>query len=150
MVVSFNCTQDDEKIQDSSSIYKPSGVISQERAIDLNKAWASKNASLFNKAGESKFESEIQSHWWSLEDLRNYLDYAEHEAELKGYNMTGVRVYLAAYPEKNNQNTLFFAPTGHKAVSQASMLGLFLQPRDEDMPINPLNEGGGGAGGYPD
>src|SRR5690606_37758411 len=120
-VVASSFTTDDTKMSSKSKFYKPSGVITQERAIELHKTWQTKNTALFNKAGSTKSENEVTSLGWSLEDLRNYLDYAEHESKEKGYNMTGVRVYFAAYPEKGGQNTLFFAPTGYKAASQASM-----------------------------
>ena len=111
--ISFSCSKDDDKTTTETSFYKPSGVITQERATELSNAWAQKNAALFSKGGDAKFDDEIKSLSWSLEDLRNYLDYAEHEAEKKEYKMTGVRVYLAAYLEKGGQNTLFFAPIGH-------------------------------------
>jgi hypothetical protein len=147
-IMSFSCSNDDVKSANETSFYKPSGVITQERGVELSDSWSAKNAELFSKSNNTKFDDEVKSLWWSLEDLRNYLEFAEHEAQEKGYNMTGVRVYFAAYPEKDNQNTLFFAPTGHKAESQASMFSFFL-PTDVNIPIPPLNEGNGGQGGYP-
>jgi hypothetical protein len=149
-LISFGCSKDDTKTSTESGFYEPSGVISQERGIELSQTWNSKNLSLFSKASNTKFDEEIKSNWWSLEDLRNYLNYAEHDANSKGYNMTGVRVYFGAYPEKEGQNTMFFAPTGHKSISEASVFSLFLPPTDDDIPVNPLNDGTGGQGGYPD
>ncbi|WP_282123554.1 hypothetical protein [Algibacter mikhailovii] len=145
--ICLSCSNDDVKSSNETSFYKPSGVIAQERAIELSNSWSSKNADLFSKSGSTKFDDEVKSLGWSLEDLRNYLDYAEHEAQEKGYNMTGVRIYFAAYPEKDNQNTMFIAPTGHKVFSTASMFNLF-QPEEQALPIPPLNNGNGG-GGYP-
>ncbi|WP_111307230.1 hypothetical protein [Confluentibacter sediminis] len=147
-VVASSFKTEGTKMSNTSKFYKPSGVITQERAIELRKTWHSKNEALFNKAGHAKFDDEIISLGWSLEDLRNYLDYAEHEAKEKGYNMTGVRVYFAAYPEKGGQNTLFFAPTGYKSASQASVFGSLFTADDEAViPVSPLNKGTGGQGG---
>lgn len=148
-LVSFSCSNDENENSSDAQFYKPSGVITQDRATELSAAWNNKNTTVFSKAGKAKSNDEIQSNWWSLEDLRNYLDFAEHEAEEKGYNMTGIRVYFAAYPDKGNQNTMFFAPTGHKSISEASSFNLNFLVAAEDIPIPPLNDGNGGNGGYP-
>jgi len=74
--------------------------------------------------------------------LRNYLEFVENEAQEKGYNMTGIRVYLAAYSDKDNQNTLFFAPTGNEVVSKAINFLL----KKSDIPVPPLNKGADGSG----
>ncbi|GAL65057.1 hypothetical protein JCM19300_219 [Algibacter lectus] len=65
--------------------------------------------------------------------------------------MNGVRLYLAAYPEKNYQNTLFFAPTGYTVNSEASFFNtsFLLDDADDDIPVDPLNDGGTGETGYP-
>ena len=148
-VLIFSCSKDDSKIETDANFYIPKGVITQERGEDLSKAWSEKNTSLFNKTGKAGAVEEITSLSWTLEDLRNYLDYAEHEATEKGYKMTGVRVYFAAYPDKGYQNTLFFAPTGHKNTSKANSFFMTLVGDHEDIPVPPLNEGLGGQGGYP-
>jgi len=146
-VAIFSCSNNESNIETTTSFYKPSGVISQEKAVNLSEAWQTKT--LLKKSGvKTEGNQEIQSNWWSLEDIRNYLDYTEHEAQEKGFNMTGVRVYFGAYSEKGNQNTMFFAPTGNKNISQANMLNMsFFRVEDKDLPVDPLN---GGDGGYPD
>ncbi|WP_194768673.1 hypothetical protein [Tamlana sp. I1] len=143
----LNCSKDEQESETQTSFYIPEGVITTDEAQDLNKAWQEKNAALFNKAGASKFENQHQSFWWSLEDLRNYLAYAEQEAQDKGYTMDGVRVYLAAYPEKDGQNTLFFAPTGRENYSKASTIN-FSFGNSGNIPVSPLNRGHGGTGDY--
>lgn len=149
-VLTFSCSKEDPKVTNDVNLIIPSGVINQERAIELSETWSAKTSELLSKANATKSSNQAKSLWWSLEDLRNYLEYAEYEAIEKGYNMTGVRVYFGAYPEKQGQNTLFFAPTGYKNVSEASsMFGLFLPPTDNDIPVPPLNQGHGGYGGYP-
>lgn len=135
-------------------IIKPEGVISEEREIDLYNTWVEKQTVLLSKAGTGKtIHKETKSFWWSLEDLKNYFAYAESEANKKGYNVTGMRLYLGAYPEKNGENTLFFAPTGYKMSSTASFSNIFAAQEDGDddgnVPIPPLNRGNGGSGTYP-
>ncbi|NMH85929.1 hypothetical protein [Flavivirga algicola] len=138
-----------KKNNKDSNFRAPKGVITEDRGKELSNAWSSKNSALFSKSGKKAGEGEIKYLRWSLEDLRNYLDYAEHEANKKGYDMTGVRVYFAAYPEKRGQNTLFFAPEGRKLVSNTRKISASLRSKDEEnIPIPPFNNGEGGSGGY--
>ena len=53
-----------------------------------------------------------RSSWWSLKDIRNYLDYAERQAKEQGYEMTGIRVYCGAH-EKLGYSTAFIVPTAN-------------------------------------
>ena len=67
--------------------------------------------------------------------------------------MTGIRVYMGNYgknpdPALKNRNTLFIVPTGNKKSSKASVLNISLQDGG-NVPITPLNRGGGGHGEYP-
>ncbi|MBU2951834.1 hypothetical protein KO493_14130 [Tamlana agarivorans] len=142
------CSEEEATPTETANYYIPDGVISTDYAISLNQAWNAKNAAIYSKAGLSKAD-ENQSFWWSLEDLRNYLAYAEQEAKEKGYHMNGVRVYLAAYPEKGNENTLFFAPTGYETAAKASAINMSFFGNDEAIPVDPLNRGEGGNNGYP-
>ncbi|MDO6761511.1 hypothetical protein Q4566_14965 [Tamlana sp. 2_MG-2023] len=146
--VLWSCSQDETVATETANYYIPDGVISTDYAKSLNQAWNAKNAAIYSKAGMTKTD-ENQSFWWSLEDLRNYLAYAEQEAKEKGYQMDGVRVYLAAYPEKGNENTLFFAPTGYETAAKASFLNFSFQNGGGTIPIEPLNRGGGGTDGFP-
>lgn len=95
---------------------------------------------------------------FSLEDLQNYLAYAENEAGAQGYKMNGIRIYLGVYggnaPNgKADYTTMFIVPTGRKSHSEASMNVLnFMLQGDKDILIDPLNDGGGGippGSGYP-
>lgn len=91
--------------------------------------------------------------------MRNYLDYAENQATELGYQMDGVRVYYAAYPENDlsenaGNSTIFMMPTGDSLTNKN---GEFLRPDSYgsvDIPgADGLNRGHDGmppGQGYPD
>jgi len=89
--------------------------------------------------------------WWSLEDMRNYLDYAENQAKNLGYAMDGVHVYLGVYgdnapKDKAGYSTVFISPTGNKTLPEGTS-GFAAQGGRNDIPgSDPLNDG---DGGYP-
>lgn len=114
--VYFYCCNADA-ITSPSEYVAPKGAITPEKAMALDKQ--------FNKRHQLISDSILKkpdnrSAWFTLEDLRGYLDFAENEAKGLGYRMNGVRVYLGAYPN-NGYTTVFFIPTGHKIKSQGSM-----------------------------
>ena len=80
--------------------------------------------------------------------MRNYLDYAENQANELGYEMDGVRVYYAAYPENDEsehagQATMFIVPTGN--VSDNAKNGNMLRAGNGDIPgSDPLNDSNNG------
>ncbi len=126
------------------NVTPPKGIITAEKAKELDQA--------FNSRHELISESIVKrpdnrSSWYSLEDMRNYLDYAENQTKDMGYTMDGIRVYLGAYPEDKDQagyTTMFFVPTGYKAKAQGNMtfLNLNRQIAKPDVPGAPgFNEG---------
>lgn len=133
----------------------PKDTISVAEAKILSKNWEKNNAtevdSTIEVVGSRK---KTRSVWWSLDEVKEYLVYAQAKSDTLGYKMTGVRVYLANYgknakPSKNNRNTMFIVPTGVKSTSKASSINLYLPPSNGDIPAPPLNEGQGGNQGYP-
>ena len=144
----FSCAKD-ESVEPGTTVKKeiirPSGVISPERAAVLNDEWTKTRVSAINKA---RTEPDNRSDWWSLEDMRNYLDYAENQANELGYEMDGVRVYYAAYPENDEsehagQATMFIVPTGN--VSDNAKNGNMLRAGNGDIPgSDPLNDSNNG------
>ena len=92
-----------------------------------------------------------RSSWYSLEDLRKFLEDAEKQAgtlEPK-YKMDGVRLYLGAHPtdgETPAYTTLLMVPTGTPMTSEEKMVDL---PQDGggslDIPgANGLDRGNAG------
>ncbi|MDO7172590.1 hypothetical protein [Mariniflexile sp. AS56] len=132
---------------------KPKGVITAEKAKELNANWTlHRKAAVDSAAKKQGRNQDDRSTYWSLDDIENYLGYAQNQADSLGYTMTGVRVYLGVYGKnagqaKKDLTTMFIVPTGKKSKSQASFISL--PPNDEDLPVDPLNDGVGGNGGYP-
>lgn len=102
----------------SNEIVKPNGVITSEQAKTMDRFFNARHEAMSNCIGQS----DNRSSWWSLDDLRNFLTYAENQAEQLGYTMNGVRIYNAAHSE-NGLSTLFIAPTGCENNGNAKMMG---------------------------
>ena len=134
-------------------IVKPKGVISPEEAKTLDQAFNSRHALISDSIVK---KPDNRSSWYSLEDMKNYLKYAENQSRELGYTMDGVRLYLGAYPStpKNvGYTTMFLVPTGTKSISQGSMLNLTLQGGGGDIPgalgLNGGNDGEPPNANYP-
>ena len=137
------------------TVRAPKDTISVTEAIKLSNNWANNNKteidSLIDVEGSRKKTRSVS---WSLDEINEYLTYAQAESDTLGYTMTGVRVYLGNYgkeakPPRKNRNTMFIVPTGHKNISKASNAPNFTVFKDEDIPAPPLNRGSGGNDGYP-
>ncbi|WNH10532.1 hypothetical protein [Thalassobellus suaedae] len=139
--------------EDPVKIVKPKGVISVEKAKELNANWTlHRKASVDSAAQKQGRNQDDRSTYWSLEDIENYLGYAKNQADSLGYQMTGIRVYLGVYGKnagqtKKDLTTMFIVPTGKKSTE--SSLNLNFRGNDGDIPGEPLNEGTGGQAGYP-
>ncbi|MEN3322178.1 hypothetical protein VP395_00430 [Mariniflexile soesokkakense] len=141
--------EDEEVIK----ILKPKGVITVEKAKELNANWTlHRKAAVDSAAQKQGRNQDDRSTYWSLKDIENYLDYAKNQADSLGYQMTGVRVYLGVYGKnagqtKKDLTTMFIVPTGKKALSKTSVISL--PPSNSDIPVPPLNDGTGGDNNYP-
>jgi hypothetical protein len=90
---------------------KPKGIISPKEAKQLNDAFNTR-CELISKDIVKRPDN--RSSWWSLKDIRGYLDYAEKQAKELGHEMNGVRVYCGAHPTIDGQpgySTAFIVPT---------------------------------------
>ncbi|MBP0905085.1 hypothetical protein ACFSKN_15605 [Mariniflexile gromovii] len=135
-------------------IVKPKGVITVDKAKELNENWTLyRKAAVDSAAQKQGREQDDRSTYWDLDEIENYLAFAKNQSDSLGYQMTGIRVYLGVYGKnagqtKKDLTTMFIVPTGRK--SKASSLNLNFRGNDEDVPGgNPLNDGAGGQGGYP-
>ncbi|MBD0822529.1 hypothetical protein [Aestuariibaculum marinum] len=136
-------------------VMKPKGVIPQAEAIKLNNNWTKYRKKAVDSAAKAQgaTKDDTRSVEWSLSDIQDYLAWAQQEADTLGYTMTGIRVYLGVYGKnagqaKKDLTTMFIAPIGKVNKAQASSLNLRVDD-DEDLPVDPLNKGGGGQGDYP-
>ena len=108
----------------ATDLIKPNGLITPSEAKTLDQAFNSRHQLISDSIVK---RPDNRSSWYALEDLRNYLTYAEKQAKDLGYAMDGVRVYLGAYPDTDNKiglTTLFFVPTGHENTSKGSMISI--------------------------
>ena len=107
------------------------GLINSGTMRAMNQAYNTR-ADLINK-GLGIIDN--RSSWYSLEDLRTYLIYAEFQAKGTKTPMDGVRLYVGVNDlSANNGNgntTLFFAPTSSAitAKSLGSIINLSLSAR---------------------
>ena len=105
------------------AITTPKGVITPEQAKTLDEAYNPRHK-LISDSIVTREGGDNRSSWYSLDDMRNYLNYAEKQTKDMGYTMNGIRVYLGAYPDVRDQvgyTTMFFIPTGYQAVSKGNM-----------------------------
>ncbi|WP_417858678.1 hypothetical protein [Xanthomarina gelatinilytica] len=131
------CDDDNTEV----GIVAPKGLITPEEAKTLDQAFNSRHALISDSIVK---RPDNRSAWWSLEDMKNYLKYAENESKELGYTMDGVRVYLGAYPTeaKVGYTTMFMVPTGVENISQGnSSLFNMLPPGGGDIPGGGLNGG---------
>lgn len=146
--------QSDDMHTVGAEIKIPKDTISVAEATKLFKNWQQNNPTEIDSTLEVEgSRKKITNVGWSLDIVREYLDYAEAKSDSLGFEMTGIRVYVGNYgkstnPALKNRNTLFIVPTGNKKLSKASVLNLSLQDGGI-VPITPLNRGTGGHGGYP-
>lgn len=118
----------------------PKGLITPDEARKLDEAY-NPRYQLISDSIVTRRGGDNRSSWYGLDQVRNYLDYAEKEAKELGYTMNGVRLYLGAHPDQNGEagyTTMFFIPTGRSDKAQAAMLNLSMGDDDGDIP------GGGG------
>ncbi|WP_405292852.1 hypothetical protein [Algibacter sp. Ld11] len=141
-----------------AEIDNPTGTITILEATELSANWEKNNPKEIDSTIELDDNSKrkpMRSVMWSLKNIEDYIAFAEKESDSVGYTMTGLRVYLGNYgkngkPGKKNRNTMFVVPTGHKKTDKASSLNIsFFGDADDDIPVDPLNEAGGGETGYP-
>ena len=144
----YFCPRPDDMNTMAPEYDKPTGVITIIEAEALSANWAKNNKteidSTLDVEGSRKSMRSVK---WTLKDVEDYLHFAKSESDSVGYTMTGVRVYLGNYGEKN-RNTMFIVPTGYKNTSKASSVNLNFAVKDEDIPVDPLNDGSGGNDGY--
>lgn len=140
---------------DEVKIVKPKGVITIEKAKELNANWTiHRKAAVDSAAKKQGRNQDDRSTLWSLKDVEDYLVYAKSQSDSLGYDMTGLRVYLGVYGKNAGQSkqdltTMFMVPTGKKSNSRAGTFSLNAFFAVGDIPVPPLNDGDGGNQNYP-
>ncbi|AXT19848.1 hypothetical protein D7030_01650 [Flavobacteriaceae bacterium AU392] len=118
----------------------PSGVISREKAIELNNEWTKTRAEAMNQCISDvtggKVTKDSRSSWWSIEDLEAYIKYAKKQDK----DVSGLRIYCGAYSDDNCYSTSFIVPTATVKGSLGKDVGDD-EEEEMDLPIPPLNRG---------
>ena len=84
--------------------------------------------------------------WFSITELKEYINFVEQEGKAKGIAVNGLRIYFGAYekneknPIKSNLSTVFFVPTQSRKNS-ASKNELLTSPNIDITEIDGLNDG---------
>jgi hypothetical protein len=119
------------------------GKITKEEAKELNQNFIKTRAKAIDSAIGKK---DAISCWFSIEELKEYIDFVEQEGKAKGIAVNGLRIYFGAYaknektPSKSNLSTVFFIPTQSKknSVPENEFLA---SPNMDITEIDGLNDG---------
>ncbi len=136
-----SCNEDSQKL-----VEKPEKAISVERARELQKTYLATRARILN-AGLGY--QDTREFWFSVEELEQYLAYVKQEGKKLGHREMGIRIYFAAYPERDaqgrNYSTVFLAPTAKKDGTQKGEFFDFQAGRHQnEYGISALNKTHGG------
>jgi hypothetical protein len=70
------------------------GKITKEEAKELNQNFVKTRAKAIDSAIGKK---DAISCWFSIEELKEYIDFVEQEGKAKGIAVNGLRIYFGAY-----------------------------------------------------
>lgn len=146
LIMYFVCNKNTE--EGAIEIIKPNGVISPREAEILDENFNARHQLI---SAEIVMRPDNRSSWWSLQDIQDYIVYAQNQSKELGYTMDGIRVYLGAYPDTKagdsttvGYTTMFIVPTSSDITARG---GTATKPKNADIPgVNPINQG---TGGYP-
>ncbi len=128
-------------------ISAPEQSISIEEAGRLQVEFIETRAAILN---DSLGFTDTRDFWFSLDTLKQYINYVEQEAAEMGKTNLGIRVYFAAYPENSEypqpgRATVFLVPTSLEEDSSLKSGFLPIAPVNQNIDsIQALNYGHGG------
>ncbi|WP_223034221.1 hypothetical protein [Hanstruepera marina] len=134
--------------EENIAITKPAGLITPKQAMALDKAYNSRY-NLISDSIVTREGGDNRSVWFSKVDVENYLKYADSQSTALGYNMDGIRIYMAAYPDDPKlgagYTTVFMVPTGSESLSEGNSSLLNFKRVGGDIPGGDgLNKGDNG------
>jgi hypothetical protein len=122
---------------------KPKKCISVEKAKALQFKWKESRAKDIDLA---QGYQDTREFWYSVKELKDYLDYVLSESKSQGIDEPGVRIYFGAYPKSSARKsyaTVFLAATKGRLIP--------IEGEDEtsvnaenNYNIDPYNESSGG------
>jgi len=129
-----------------TKIVKPAHAISKERAISLSNNYTAR----YDSISRIIKKEDNRSTWYSLKELKAYITYIEAQGKEQGYAVDGIRFYLGAYPKddknpkRQNETTIFLAPTGKKTNAKADKSAGTSLSSPDILTIDAYNFGQGG------
>jgi hypothetical protein len=124
----------------------PKGLITPAEATALDKAY-NRRYQLISDSIITRKGGDNRSSWFSIEEIDNFLSYANKQAGDLGYTLNGIRIYAGAKPgdaEGEGYTTFFMIPTGYENTSEGNMF-MFQKGGNGDIKGgNGLNHGGEG------
>ncbi len=141
---------------------EPSGAISEAKATTMQTDYTA-NQHLFINAGLSEnypgSGEDNREIWFSIEEIEQYICFAKKESIIKGFTLSGLRVYLASkrIPDGTTKiitdsiprTTVFFVPTHFETnpIIRGYIEDNGANNKDTNG-IKPLNMGDSGNGTY--
>ena len=111
------CSHKEKKVNDS----RPDQAITYKEMASMFNAYDTGQKGVLNKyrkkLTQGKDTVESISHFYDLQDLKQYIAYLEKISKKKNIELTGLRIFSAAYPNNHHQeelrgrHTLVFMPT---------------------------------------
>lgn len=140
-----------EEPENQERFAKPGGLVTPDQMKILSENYNDRHAAVERVFGKE----DNRSSWYSIDDIKSYLVYADSSASAKGYEMDGLRLYIGAKGDAKNKGmvTLFISPTGKRITGEGSFLFNSYQGGSGDITdIDGLDDGSGGippSTGYP-
>ncbi|MDT0558770.1 hypothetical protein RM697_08930 [Ichthyenterobacterium sp. W332] len=143
----FYCCKTDNT-ESLESLVKPKGLITPKEAKTLDQAFNTRHQ-LISDSIVKKTNGDNRSSWYALEDINNYIKYADSQATSLGYTLDGLRIYAGAHastPKEVGLTTMFFIPTGYRTTAEGNLLPFSTRQGVGDIPGGDgLNKGSGGV-----
>ncbi|WP_026755739.1 hypothetical protein [Sediminibacter sp. Hel_I_10] len=142
------CKNDDDDGMLPTTPPAPSGLITPRDAMTLDQAYDPRYQ-LISSTIVTRPGGDNRSVWFSTEEIKSFLDYADHQASNLNYTMNGIRIYLGAYPDDptgEGYTTMFMVPTGYAntADTDGAEEDQLRRPNNDIIGADGLNHGGSG------
>ena len=142
----------EEPVQEEK-IAKPSGLVTPDEMRAMSKGYDTR----YDFVTQGLKREDNRSSWYSLENIKAYLAYADSASTSQGYKFDGIRLYLGVHETeqgKPENTTLFISPTGQRMVGEGSFFNFngFFAGSGDIPSVDGLNDGDDGdppPGTYP-
>ncbi|QHI35265.1 hypothetical protein IMCC3317_06110 [Kordia antarctica] len=140
----FICKKLSENNNGNPDAKAPEGIIEVTDAVNLHENYVAKLNDPSQGTTTNPDFKETQFAWFSIEKIRNYIQYLDNVEKVNPENpeISGVRVYFGKYNQHKdypNQQTVFFTPTVDTKLSEEyhnmKNLPFSIIPNDPSSPL---------------